>query len=193
MPSQQDRIRFLTDPIRLRIAELCLDHPRTRSELATELGRPAGSLSQPQTMVKHGALKGRLRNKASDGRPATAYILDPRWRGALEAARKGRLPNWPEAGQDLLLIPLSDTAEACAAIAQGIPEIEWGAQVRGGVAGLVLAPTRTLDGTGRLRALKALKEIAPQIMALQLDTPMRGAELQSWSARVAAIELPPGR
>lgn len=192
MSEREDRIRFLSDPIRLRIAELCHHEWRTQGELSTELGREAGSLSQPRTMARRGALEERPRSTASSGRRAKTYRLKKSWGSALETAMEQQRPAWPEPGQDLLIIPLADTADACAAIAKGIPDIEWGATVRGGIAGLVLAPTPRPNGVGRIRALKALRGVAPQVMALQLDPPMSGSALREWSSQVVANELPPG-
>jgi len=192
MSKRVDRTRFLSDPIRLRIAELCRDQPRTRAELATALGRDAGSLSQPRTMANRGALEERSRAKASDGRPAKVYRLKKSWQPALKSAREQQQPAWPEDGQDLLLIPLANTADACAAIARGIPDIEWGAPVRGGAAGIVIAPLQGRNGAGTLRVLKALGGVAPQIMALHLGAPMSASALREWSRQVDGKELPPG-
>jgi hypothetical protein len=192
MSKQEDRIRFLSDPIRLRIAELCNDRACTRAELGAALEREAGSLSQPRTMVKKGALEERARTKASDGRPAKVYRLKRGWREALEGARKQHLPAWPEPGGDLLLVALADTATVCAAIAGGIPDIEWGAPVHGGSAGLVLAPSPRTDGASRIKVLDALREAAPQIMTLHLGRPMNATELRQWSSEVVGNGLPSG-
>jgi DNA-binding transcriptional ArsR family regulator len=43
-PATPDEARALANPLRLRILRLCLDHELTNEELATRLGRDAGSV-----------------------------------------------------------------------------------------------------------------------------------------------------
>jgi hypothetical protein len=143
-------------------------------------------------MVKRGALEERSRSKASDGRPAKVYQLKKSWKKALEGAQERHRPTWPMPGQDLLLVPLADTAAVCAAIARGIPDIEWAVAVHGGGAGLVLAPSPLTNGVSRIRVLDALREAAPQIMTLHLGKPMNATDLRAWSSEVAGNELPSG-
>lgn len=197
MPDRVDRIRFLAEPTRLEIARLCRDHWLTRAEIAVKLGREAGSLSQPKTMLKRGALEMRPRKKGSDGRDSTTFHLKRGWRMVLDEARAQASPAWPTPGQDLLVIPIEEVPDACEVLAKGVPGIAWGAQAnggRGGLGGLILAPAVDADGANTIRVIAALKGSTPGIARLQLGKTMSKTELQSWSARVGGRggELPAG-
>lgn len=191
-----DRTEFLSEPTRMRIAEMCRGQALTFEEIARRLGRTLGSLSQPATMVKHGALvrERRSRQRADDRGGATAFCLSRRWEGALDEARQRQRPAWGQLRQDLLLIPLSETPAACAAIAEGIPEIEWGAEITGERLGLVVAPQSGGDGTSTSRVIRALADVG-QIARLHLERTMSPHELRTWSQRVVSgpekRELPP--
>lgn len=197
MSSEADRIRFLGEPTRLKVAGLCRDQWLTRGEIAGMLGREAGSLSQPTTMVKRGALEMKPRKKGSDGRDSTVFKLKVAWRSALDEARARGAPMWPAREQDLLVIPLQDVPEACAILAKGVPGIEWGARVsgaRGGLGGLILAPSLDADGANTVRVVAALGGSTPGLVRLQLGQVMGEAELRGWSTRVSGGtgELPAG-
>jgi hypothetical protein len=197
MSNQVDRIRFLDDPTRLEIARLCRDEWLTRAEIAVKLGREAGSLSQPKTMLGRGALEKRPRKKGSDGRGSTAFRLKRSWRKALDEARARTSPAWPVPGQDLLFIPVGEITGACAVLAAGVPGIAWGAQATGGpggLGGLVLAPSVDDDGINTIHLIEALKGGVPGIARLQFGETMSKSELQMWSSRVSGrgAELPPG-
>ena len=182
MSKAVDRTAFLSEPTRLRIAELCREEALTLEEIAASLGRRPGSLSQPKTMRERKALLSGKR-KPADGRgPAKTYRLNPAWEEALEEARSRQRPPWATARQDLLLIPMSEMPTACAAIAGGVIGIEWGAQVRGERMGLVLAPESNSDSASTVRVLKALEAVA-QIATLELGHVMSPGELREWSAR----------
>lgn len=197
MTKALDRTAFLSEPTRLRIAELCRDEALTDEEIASLLNRPSGSLSQPETMRKHKALVRAKKRKPSDGRgPAAASRFNPApaWREALDEARRRRSA-WATTKQDLLLIPLRETPAACAAIAVGIPEIEWGAQLAGERTGLVVAPQADVDGASTIRVVEALETVA-EIVRLQLSNVMNPGQLRAWSARAvrgssSAGDLPP--
>jgi hypothetical protein len=197
MAKSLDRTTFLSEPTRLQIAELCRAEELTDEEIALTLGRPLGSLSQLKTMRTHEALLRGKKRKSVDGRePAktSRFNPHPEWVEALEEVRRRQRPAWAEMPQDLLLIPLSETPAACAAIAAGIPEIEWGAEVTGERLGLVVAPQSGGDGANTGRVVKALGGIA-QIARLHLRDVMSPHELRAWSERVAGAsptgELPP--
>lgn len=196
MTNGVDRTAFLSEPTRLRIAELCRDEALTTQEIAAMLERPSGSLSQPKTMRKHKALIEAKKRRPSDGRgQAKAFRLNPAWKGALDEARLRQRPAWSAVRQDLLLIPLSETPAACVAIAAGIEEIEWGAQLGGERTGLVVAPEPGANGTSTIRVVEALREVT-QLMRLQIGDVMSPNELREWSARAvrrpnSTGELPP--
>lgn len=197
MAQSLDRTAFLSEPTRLRIAEICKDEALTFEEIAAMLERPSGSLSQPGTMLKHGALvEDKRRRKRVDGRSkARAFRLAKSWRSNLGEAQERRRPPWADREQSLLLIPLSETPAACAAIASGIADIEWGARVNGESVGLVVAPQSDADGSSTVRVVQALQGVA-RITRLQLNQVMSPSELREWSGRAvqgssSAGELPP--
>jgi DNA-binding transcriptional ArsR family regulator len=194
MSFEVDRTRFLEEPTRLRIAELCRDEALSLAEIAAELGRQPGSLSQHRTMLDWEALVAG-EPRASDGRgQAKTYRLNNDWEEALVEARRRRRPSWPDARQELLLVPLADVPAACAAIAEGIADVDWGAEVRGGMSGLVLAPA--LGGGSTVRVIERLREIAPRVVPLQLGDVMGPGELREWSREAAGLstkELPPAQ
>lgn len=193
-----DRTAFLLEPTRLRVAELCSEEALTFEEIASRLNRPSGSLSQPRTMRKHKALVEARKRKAPDGRgsaKAFRFSSAKDWREALDEARLRQRPAWATSKQDLLLISLRETPAACAAIAAGIDEIEWGAQLGGERTGLVVAPEIDTDGVSTIRVVEALGSVA-EVARLQLDRVMGPGELREWSARSVrrpgpAGELPP--
>jgi hypothetical protein len=198
MAKSLDRTAFLTEPTRLQIAELCLEEALTDEEIAASLGRPLGSLSQPRTMRTHKALiRGKKRN-AADGRGAketSRFNPAPAWAEALQEARRRQRPAWPDDPRDLLLISLNETPNACAAIAAGIPEIEWGAQLGGERTGLLVAPQVDMDGANTIRVVSKLGP-AVSVVRLQLNEVMSPNELRAWAARSMPApgstgELPP--
>ena len=198
MAAPLDRTAFLSEPTRLRIAELCYEEDLADEEIAASLERPLGSLSQPGTMRAHKALIRGKKRKAADGRGAVETSrFNPAtvWTEALEKARRQQHPAWPGAKQDLLLISLRETPGACAAIAAGVPDIEWGAQLGGERTGLVVAPQVDTDGASTIRVVEALGPVA-DVVRLQLSKVMSPGELQAWSNRVvqrsgSTGELPP--
>lgn len=186
MKQRVDRTRFLSEPTRLAIAELCLGRALTLGEIARELEREPGSLSSPGTMAEHGALRRRARRAASRGRQgATSYVFNPAWRDALEAARAASERRGWTGGRDLLVVSLADTPAACNMIAAGVEGIEWGAQLGGEMTGLALAPVGDPDGAGTLRLIAALGAQRP-VMRLQFSETMGPSELRSWASRVSA-------
>lgn len=192
-----DRTSFLANPTRFKIAEFCSSEWRSAEEIAEQIGRPSGSLSQPKTMVGKKVLQTKVRPAADGrGRGTKVYRLNPRWRRNLEAARARQLPEVPANGQDLLLIPLSDTPEACALLAEGVEEIAWAAQLAGESVGLLVAPAVDPSGASTMRVLRALGPVGRQARRLQVKEAMSAARLHEWSRSVAADggrELPPGR
>jgi hypothetical protein len=196
MSNGLDRIAFLREPTRLAIAELCRDEALTLPEIAGDLGRPPGSLSQPKTMVDHGALVLGSRRLGADGRGGgKTFRLNPAWESVLDEARRSVGPAWPAERQDLLLIPLSDTEAAAAALSSGIPpEVEWGARVHGAGSGLILAPAPDRGGRGTLRVVQALGDIGTRVAELHLSKIMAPVELQAWCADGGSVDrgLPPG-
>jgi len=197
MAKSLDRISFLSKPTRFKIAEFCDGEWRTLDEIGAMLDRAPGSLSQPKTMRKEGALKTKSRLGA-DGRGGTearAYRLNPSWRNVLEMARTRQRPELPAVGQELLLIPLAATSAACAKIVDGIDEVEWGARLTGETFGLLLAPAADATGASTSRVLEALGPVGHEARRLHLKEVMSPAGLQSWSRSVASRssnELPDG-
>ncbi len=193
MSSKVDRTAFLREPTRLAIAELCRDEALTLAEIAADLGRSPGSLSQPKTMVDHGALVSGTRRLGADGRGGgRTFRLNPDWEPALDEARRSGAPTWRAGHQDLLLIPLSDAEAAAAILSSGIPpEVEWGARVHGAGSGLLLAPAQS--GRGTLRVIRALGDIGSRVAELHLSKIMAPVELQAWCAAEGSIDrrLPP--
>lgn len=191
MPSRLDRTAFLSEPTRLKIAEFCREEPHSVVEIARELGRSTGSLSQPETMLKKKALKSARRKGADDRGGTTVFRLAADWVPALEEARSRRQPELPATGQELLLIPLAQTAAACAVIADGIDEVEWAAEVSGESVGLLVAPRVDRSGANTLRVLSALGSAGEQARRIHLRTVMSPARLREWAAEVAGGEGPP--
>ena len=184
MSTEVDRTEFLREPTRLAIAELCRDEALTLAEIASHLGRSPGSLSQPGTMLREGALVGGARRPGSDGRRGgKTFRLDPEWEGALDEARRNREVAWPLHRQDLLLISLADSEAAATKLATGVPpEVEWGARLHGAFSGLLLAPAPDRGERGTLRVVEALGEIGPRVVALHLSSIMTPNELRAWCA-----------
>jgi hypothetical protein len=195
MSREEDRIRFLLTSARLQIAEVCREEWLTRYEIARVLGRKAGSLSQPETMAEHGALKRQRRRKGSDGRESMAYRLSSAWKPALEQALERSSPAWPSAGQDLFLIPLNEVERAGALLEEGVPGVAWAARVTGGpggLGGLILAPSQDEDGSGTLRVVTALRETVRGLERLHVEQVLTAADLRTWAARIGGRggELP---
>lgn len=195
MPPPLDRTRFLLEPTRLAVAELCRDEALTLGEIADELRRRPGSLSQPGTMLRNGALIRGASRFASDGRGGgKTFRLNPEWVEVLEEARRRRAPAWPSAGQDLLLIRMQDASRAASVLAEQVPsDIEWGARVHGGMSGLILAPARDEAGQSTLRVVDALTDDVREIVELHLGKVMSPSELQAWCAALSSgrAQLPP--
>lgn len=190
-----DRTGFLLEPTRLAIAELCRDEALTLGEIASHLERSTGSLSQPKTMLREGALVAGTRRLGSDGRGGgKTFRLNPEWEHALEEAQRKKGVARTINHQDLLLIPLSDTEAAAAKLSAGVPpDVEWGARVQGGGSGLVLAPTPDRGERGALRVVEALGEIGTRVVELHLSRIMTPNELRAWCAgENHAPGLPPG-
>jgi hypothetical protein len=150
-------------------------------------------------MLAHGALVPGKRQKAAVGRRgAKTFRFNPRWKRHLEEARTVEEKSaWSIKRRDLLVVGLADTARACDAIANGIAEIEWGAQLGGEVGGLILATSADPDGASTIRAMDALGPVAARLTRLQLSGVMPAKELREWASRVngrsvAAGELSSG-
>lgn len=193
MTQRVDRTRFLSEPTRLAIAELCLGRALTLGEIARKLGREAGSLSGPETMAEHGALKRRKRPAASRGRrQATTYLFNPLWRDALEDARAAKERRGWTGGRDLLIVSLADTPAACTTIAAGVEGIEWGARLGGELSGLALAPASDPDNAITLRLIDALS-VQRTVTRLHFSEVMGPAELRDWADRVSSGRDPAGQ
>lgn len=195
MSSKVDRTGFLLEPTRLEIAELCRDEALTLAEIASHLGRSPGSLSQPRTMLREGALVVGTRRLGADGRGGgKTFRLNPDWEAALDEARRSKEVEWPLHHQDLLLVPLADSEVAAAKLAAGVPpEVEWGARLHGAFSGLLLAPAPDRGERGTLRVVEALGEIGTRVVALHLSSIMTPNELQAWCAgEDPKRRLPPG-
>lgn len=180
MSAAQDRIRFLGEKTRLQIAELCRSAPQTQTELAAALGRDPGSISQTRTMVERGALRKASRTLPS-GRKAATYLLRASWRPALDEALRRAPASLPGDSRDLLFIPLAEVGRAATLLAAGIDGIEWGADVRGGLAGLLLAVRRDEAGRNTIRVLDSLGSAASSAVPLHLVRSMSAAQLQEWA------------
>jgi hypothetical protein len=191
MSKDLDRTSFLREPTRRAIAELCREESLTLVEIAAELHRQPGSLSQPKTMLREGALVLGAPRSGPDGRGGgQTYRFNGEWEDALEEARRGATVARPLDSQDLLLIPLADTEAVTAMLAENVPpEIEWGARVHGAMSGLILASE---SERGTLRLIDALGPSAGQAVELHLSRVMSPAELRAWCGR-ATPGLPPGR
>ena len=178
---------------------MCRSESLTLREIASQLDRPPGSLSQPATMLAHHALVLGKRKKAAVGRRgARTFRFNSRWKSHLEEAKALEEQSaWSIKHRDLLVVTLADTARACDAIAKGIAEIEWGAQLGGEVGGLILATSADPDGAGTIRVMNALGPVAARLTRLRLSDVMSAKELRGWAERVgrgsvAAGELSSG-
>jgi hypothetical protein len=192
MPRREDRIRFLEDPVRRRVAELCRERPMSLGELGVELGRPAGSLSQPQTMVGRGALVTTTRLSSLTGRSSRAFRLARTWRDVLAEVEQRVTPAWPAPGRDLVVVPFSDVRAVANLLSDDAAGVEWAAEVRGGVAGLLLSPRAGHQADGA-RLLARLSEVAEGLATLRVERVMSQGELQSWSRLVSdKAALPKG-
>lgn len=190
MSAADDRTAFLArNPVRLQIAEWCEEKPHTREELARRLDRPPGGLSAPATMLRHGALvEAGTTPPAANGRRSTRLVLAPNWRPALREARRGQIRSALERGSDLLLIKLPETEAACHALAAGLPDIEWGADLAGEQLGLLLVPHRDPRGATAIRAAQALRRAGAEALRLRINSPMGAADLERWAGEVLASD-----
>lgn len=183
-----DRSAFLAaNETRLRIAEWCALESLSREEMARRLGRRSGGLSTPDTMVRRSALQhAGFAAGLGPGRRAELLKLNPSWRPALEAAQQRFQPGRLHPGGDLLLVTLADAEAACAVLAAGSPDIEWGMELGSEQLGLLLA-TRS-DGGGRstIRAAAALERGGARSVRIRLNAPMASAELRTWARSVAS-------
>jgi transposase len=196
MAIAQDRTKFLlSDPTRLAIAGWCAAEPLSRGMIAARLHRPSGSISAPDTMLKHKALM-RAGHDASThpGRRAELLKLNPAWRKSLEEARRLQPPGKFERETDLLLIPLVGTESACQVLARGDIDIEWGARLDGEQVGLVLSPRHDPHSRATIRAVAALDRAGVRAARVRLQSVMAAEELQKWASVVAGEDrrdLPP--
>src|SRR5580700_7662148 len=133
MATLEDRTKFLaSDPTRLKIACWCNAGPLSRTEIASRLKRPSGSISAPDTMLRRGTLvDAGHRTSGGPGRGAQLLKLNPRWRKAMQHALDARLPATLAPGTDLFLIPLTSLLRACEVLAGGEEEINWGVRLEG--------------------------------------------------------------
>lgn len=193
MPAEEDRIRFLEDPMRLRIAKLCREGRLSLNELAKALGRAPGSLSQPRTMVSHGALTEARRQRSTTGAPVRVFGLTRSWAGALSEAERRNRPTWPNSGQDLVVIPFTSLQAVSELLSSDTEGIGWAAEVRGGAAGLLLAPEAE-GSVAAARVLAKLYGVADGLATLRVEEVMSPQELRDWSRRLVESDraLPEG-
>jgi hypothetical protein len=85
---------------------------------------------------------------------------------------------------DLLLIPLTSTLTACEVLSQGAQEIDWGVQLSGEQAGLLLGPHRDSEGGATIRAVASLEKAGVKPVRLRLQTPLAAEELRRWAVKV---------
>jgi hypothetical protein len=187
-----DRSRFLAaDITRFRVAEWCDAEPISKETIAERLGRPSGSLSAPETLLKHGALVAAGHAAATGSGPrARLFQLNSDWKAALDEARRLLRPVHLEAGTDLLLIPLAGTEDACGALVRDDVEIAWGARLDGEQVGLLLSPRRDPAGRATIRAVASLERAGVRPVRLRLEAPMPAEELRRWAAHVADDNKP---
>jgi hypothetical protein len=178
MTGVEDRIRFLAEPLRLRIALLCRDESLSLNQIAKALERAPGSLSQPGTMVGHGALTARKRRGSARGRQTRVFRLAPAWRPAVDEAQRRARPAWPTPGQDLVVVPFSSLRAVGRILESEVGGVDWAAEIRGGAAGLLVAPTAE-DGGSRILAM--LSEVADGLATLRVEKVMSPLELRRWS------------
>lgn len=183
-----DRARFLAaDPTRLRIAEWCEAEALTREQIADRLGRPSGGMSAPDTMLRRKALlhAGFAESGRAGGRKAELLRLSQTWRKPLLDALQLRRPGALMPDMDLLLIPLATTASACAVLARGNEDIDWGVRLDGEQIGLILGPRSDANDGPTIRAVAALDREGAKPVRVRLKQPMSAEELRRWALSVA--------
>jgi hypothetical protein len=193
MSKEVDRTRWLSKASRAEIAEFCRDEDRTHGEIAAELERSPGSLSQPTTMLEQGVLvRGAPRGGLNGQGPVTTYRFNDEWGEALDEVRRSNASPGLGDARDLLLIPLADTEAVCAVLARGVPPgIEWGARVHGAMSGLILASE---SERATLKVVEALGSAGRGAVELHLSGVMWPTDLCAWCAEGGseAPELPSG-
>jgi hypothetical protein len=191
MAERADRLAFLAEPTRLKIAGWCESESLSREEIAKRLGRPSGGLSAPETMLRRGALVSDGFGAAGrSGRRPELLRLDAAWRKPLAEALQRRPPGGLEPGTDLLLIPLVETESACAAIARGELETEWGARLEGEHLGLILSPRHDPQSRATIRAIAALDRAGVRAARVRLQDLMAPDELREWANIVCGTDPP---
>jgi len=191
-----DRTAFLTaNETRLKIAEWCSKEALSRAEIAKRLNRPAGAVSAPDTMLRRKALVRVGTSVGQPGRRPERLRLNPSWKTALNQALRRRMPTHLAPGTDLLLIQLASAQDACRVLAEGPPDVAWGAQLHGEQLGLLIAPTPDASGASTVRVSAALADVGVAAVRLRLEELMSPAELRSWATGIAAppAGLPDGR
>ncbi len=197
MATLEDRTKFLaSDPTRLKIACWCSAEQLSRGEIAGRLKRPSGSISAPDTMLRRKALiHGGFSDSGGSARKAKLLKLNPQWREPMLQALRLQRPATLEPDTDLLLIPLTSTLSACEVLAQGVTEIDWGAQLDGEQIGLLLGLRRAPDDGATVRAAAALGQAGVSPLRVRIRTPMAADELRRWATAVTsgeALALEPG-
>lgn len=185
MMKAPDRTAFLSKGLRLDVATLCRSAPRTRGELAGELGRSPGSLTAHDTMLRRGALVSAGTRPAGGPRPGGELLaFNPEWEDDLSAALARRSPGGLTAGSDVVLVATSATARACAVI-EHHRDVGWGAPLQGEQMGLLLSPRDPQDEASALRLVGALADAGVQAIRIRVTELLPVDDLRTWATRVA--------
>lgn len=185
MESLADRIEFLSRSPRLEIARLCEEEELTREQIAKALGRPSGSVSSTETLVKRGVLEP-VANFDEPRRGRRGELLrlsqDPLWKQAVSSAQQG-LSYRVEEGYEILLVSVRSVAHLGSSYA-GL-NVLWAAEVHGENIGLlmVLAP----DATGRqiYHVMAAFEASGVEAMRLRVGRTQDAQQLSRFIAGFA--------
>lgn len=186
MPEREDRLEFLDNATRLKVALACRDEPRTHEQIARVLGRPSGGLSAPKTMLKHGALVVARKSQRAGVRAEEVWLsFNPEWEPELEELLARDSAAFLEAGRQLVLVPVGATARACAVLRRLADPQLTGVVLHGEQMGLLLCPPQSRTGSESLQLLGALGDAGVQALRLHLGQVLAPAELTRWAAEVA--------
>lgn len=192
MNDASDRIAFLLDDrVRLDVALACEVEARTKAQIARDLDREPGSLSAIATLDKHGALV-KAGQAPHRGRRAGGmqWRLNPAWAGAVRTAKAQARMGGLSSGLDLVLVPVTQTHAACAALASGEGTAAWGIPLRGEQMGLLLCPSGDADEGATIRLLSVLAQRGAHGVRLHVDRVMSSSELRGWAESVVTARSP---
>jgi hypothetical protein len=192
MARDPDRLAFLSNDVRVDVAILCREEPRTREELAVLLKRQPGGLTAPTTMKKRGVLKAVGRRASGGSRPGGELLaFDSSWNVELDEVLARRSPGGIRDGLDLVLVTASTTVRGCEALRDDRVRVSWGALLHGEQMGLLVCPSaEPHDDAATLRLLDAFHEAGASALRLRISTLLSERDLRDWARAIADVGPP---